>query len=156
MHFQTKQQFRLMAAAAEAEAEVEEIEEEIVEEEEAGVVEDWAAEKLARLDADRGGVAEDPRYALNFLWLDKNIGVGVDQVFAKGQRSPVTDYFFWPRRDAWEELKAALEAKSWISERERVVLLNQTTEVINFWQEGEKKTLQQAREAFPDSKFQGS
>eukprot|EP00887_Chlorella_sp_A99_P008149 scaffold12.g8149.t1 len=138
-----------MAAAAEAEAEVEEIEEEIVEEEEAGVVEqDWAAEKLARLDADRGGVAEDPRYALNFLWLDKNIGVGVDQVFAKGQRSPVTDYFFWPRRDAWEELKAALEAKSWISERERVV--------INFWQEGEKKTLQQAREAFPDSKFQGS
>lgn len=28
-------------------------------------------------------LAEEPRYALNFLWLDKNIGVAVDQVFAK-------------------------------------------------------------------------
>lgn len=72
----------------------------------------------------------------------------------QGQRSPVTDYFFWPRRDAWEELKASLESKTWIGERDRVLLLNQTTEVINYWQEGEKKMLDQARQAFPDAKFQ--
>jgi hypothetical protein len=76
----------------------------------------WEA-KLARLNAEANIVAEDMRYSLCFLWLDKNIAVAVDQVFSKGQRSPITEYFIWPRRDAWEELKVALEAKSWIAEK---------------------------------------
>jgi hypothetical protein len=41
----------------------------------------------------------------------------------------VTEYFFWPRKDAWEELKAALDTRGWIGEREKVLLLNQCTEV---------------------------
>ena len=53
----------------------------------------------------------------------------LDSLGAQGQRSPVTEYFFWPRKDAWEELKAALDARGWIGEREKVLLLNQTTEV---------------------------
>lgn len=155
-------------AAAEVEEDIEEFEEDIGELE--GVEEDteelekvtekagapqWMSELLDHLQIDRSGAGERMRYTLSVLWLDKNIGIAVDQIFAKDQRSPMSEYFFWPRNDAWEEIKVFLEAKSWIGERERVLLLNQCTEVINFWQDGEKKSLAQARKAFPDVKFQG-
>lgn len=39
------------------------------------------AEKLAKLQAAEGGAAPPADFALNFLWLDKNIAVAVDQVF---------------------------------------------------------------------------
>jgi 30S ribosomal protein 3 len=41
--------------------------------------------------------------------------------------------------------------------RDKVLLLNRTTEVINFWQsEGEKHTLAEAQEQFPDCTFMGA
>lgn len=44
--------------------------------------------------------------------------VGVHTVtLQQGQRSPMTEYFFWPKKDAWEELKTSLETRPWISER---------------------------------------
>jgi len=98
-----------------------------------------------------------PEFKLSFLWTDKNIAVAVDQVYARGGKSPLTEYFFWPRRDAWEDLKAALEARPWIAERDKVVLLNRLTEVINFWQEEEAKhSVDEARGAFPDCGFAGA
>jgi len=63
----------------------------------------------------------------------------------------------WPRKDAWEELKAALEAKPWVPARDRVVLLNRTTEVINFWQDdAAKRSVEDARAAYPDCTFSSS
>lgn len=100
--------------------------------------------------------AEEATYSLNFLWLDKNIAVAVDQVFSRGHRSPVTEFFFWPRKDAWEELKASLEGKAWIGEREKVLLLNRCTEVINYWQDENKHSAKEAASKFPDCKFQGA
>ena len=41
------------------------------------------AEKLAKLQAAEGGSAPPAEFSLNFLWLDKNIAVAVDQVFAQ-------------------------------------------------------------------------
>ena len=41
--------------------------------------------------------------------------------------------------------------------RDKIILLNKTTEIINFWQDSEvKKTVEEARAAFPDCMFSGS
>ncbi|GLT34478.1 hypothetical protein SLA2020_089880 [Shorea laevis] len=76
-----------------------------------------------------------PRLVLKFIWMEKNIGLGLDQVIPGHGTVPLSPYFFWPRKDAWEELKATLESKPWISQKKMIILLNQATDIINLWQQ---------------------
>ena len=104
--------------------------------------------------ADNGGL---PSYVLNIIWLDKAIGVAVDQHLASAEKGPVTEYFMWPANDAWEQLKTALDSMPWISQVEVIHLLNDATEVINYWQdESAKHTIEEARQNFPHITFYGS
>lgn len=78
---------------------------------------------------------EKPRIVLKFIWMEKNIGLALDQVIPGHGSIPLSPYYFWPRKDAWEELKIMLESRPWISQEQIVLLLNQATDIINLWQQ---------------------
>ncbi|GMY24396.1 30S ribosomal protein 3, chloroplastic-like [Fagus crenata] len=106
---------------------------------EEGTVSDDDFASVSPPDKEKLGVVvkpmEKPRVVLKFIWMEKNIGIALDRKIPGHGTIPLSPYYFWPRKDAWEELKVLLESKPWISQKQIIILLNQATDIINLWQQ---------------------
>lgn len=97
----------------------------------------------------------ETNFRLRFLWLEKDIAVCLDYS-VRGKTFPLTEYYFWPQTDAWEDMRVYLETSTWISQSESIYLLNTLTEVINYWQdkaEHSSKNAETASKLFPQVFF---
>ena len=95
------------------------------------------------------------KFTLKIIWSKNDIGIAIDHIVKQGY-SPLSSYFFWPYNDAWTQIKKELESKPWISETDKIDLLNQTTLIINYWQENKKNiSIDQVTRLFPELIFCG-
>ena len=76
-------------------------------------------------------VTEQKQLKLRVLWLKNVLGLAVDQTIIK-QSYPITQYYFWPRTEAWEQLRLELESKPWIPKEEKIKILNSVARLMNF------------------------
>ena len=90
---------------------------------------------------------------LKILWSNNFLGLAIDQISVRS-RLPITSYYFWPKTDAWEQLKIELAFKPWIKDKEKVCILNSAAEVMNFWQTNRNsETFKDAINHFPEVNF---
>ncbi|MGI9215230.1 MAG: 30S ribosomal protein PSRP-3 [Gammaproteobacteria bacterium] len=92
---------------------------------------------------------------MKFLWLDNSLAFCLNQQVGR-KTIALTDFYFWPQTDAWGDISLYLENSKFISEFERVYLLNQISEVINAWQTKDNnngKSLEEFIKKFSSSSF---
>lgn len=95
------------------------------------------------------------KLVLKVLCLENRIAISLDQSLSE-KNIPITEYFFWPQSDAWDDLCRFMESKKWIDSIERIYILNILTDLIDYWGENsslEQKDLPVLLEKFPSVVF---
>ena len=69
---------------------------------------------------------------LKIAWFKDFLGFAVDQVYCN-QEYPLTSYYFWPRIQAWEQLKLELDSKPGLTQQEKTRILDTAGGVMNYW-----------------------
>ena len=69
---------------------------------------------------------------LKVFWFKNVLGLAIDQV-TLNQKYPLTTYYFWPKTEAWEQLKLEVDSKLWITKKEKEKILQTTGDVIKYW-----------------------
>ena len=69
---------------------------------------------------------------LKVAWFKDFLGLAIEQVNFSREYS-LTPYYFWPKTEAWEQLKLELDSKLWLTSEEKIKILKTTSEVMNFW-----------------------
>lgn len=91
---------------------------------------------------------------LKVVWAKKFLGLAVDQ--ENGACTfPLTNYYFWPKTQAWEQLKIELISnKTWLKEPDQSKTLNLASEIINYWRLNRTKvTLAEVSSRFTEVGF---
>ena len=87
---------------------------------------------------------------LKVVWFKDFLGLAIDQVDLN-QGYSLTPYYFWPKTEAWEQLKLELDSKLWLAKDEKVEILKTTGEVMNYWlSHRSTKTAKDIKENFPE------
>ena len=88
------------------------------------------------------------RLKLKIAWFKNFLGLAIDQVSSNQQYS-LTPYYFWPRTEAWEQLKLELDSKLWLTQEEKMEVLKTTGDVMSYWLSNRNtKTASNLREDF--------
>jgi 30S ribosomal protein 3 len=85
---------------------------------------------------------------LKVAWFKNFLGLAIDQVNLDNQYS-LTPYYFWPRTEAWEQIKLELDSKPWLTKDEKIKILKTTGDVMSYWLSNRNtKTASNLREDF--------
>ena len=90
---------------------------------------------------------------LKVLWLKNFLGFAINQ---EGLQTSyfLTSYYFWPKTEAWEQLNLELNSKPWISDKDKIEILNLVTKVMNYWKQNRnKQTLETFKNTFNQVEF---
>ena len=92
---------------------------------------------------------------IKVFWLENYLGLAIDEVNSN-ILTQLTPYYFWPKTDAWEQLKNELNSRLWIEEREKIILLNDISQIMNHWQKNRKEqSLESIKNQYKKIKFVG-
>ena len=75
---------------------------------------------------------ESFKLILKVAWFKNFLRLAIDQV-SSNQHCSLTPYYFWPRTEAWEQLKLELDSKLWLTSDEKLTILKTAGEIMNYW-----------------------
>ena len=87
---------------------------------------------------------------LKIAWFQDFLGLAIDQVQIN-QNYSLTPYYFWPKTEAWEQLKLELNSKFWLTKDEKIKILKMASDVMNYWLSSrDNKNFGNIKETFPE------
>jgi len=90
---------------------------------------------------------------LKIVWFKNFLGLAIEQVNLNQQYS-LTPYYFWPKTEAWEQLKLELDSKLWLTQDEKIRILKVTSNVMEYWlMYRDKKTMKEIHEDLSEFKI---
>ena len=69
---------------------------------------------------------------LRVVWCKNFLGLAINQLNSNGEYF-LTRYYFWPKTEAWEQLKLELDTKLWLTSEEKVEILKISSDAMKYW-----------------------
>ena len=93
------------------------------------------------------------KYLFKILWSKTYIGIAIDEQYKKNCTIPLTVFYYWPQEDGWKLLKAELDSKPWMIEKDKQEILNSYTVIVNYWLVNVNKNITIQNAEIPDLNF---